>query len=709
MYLRFGWVVANVGWLGSLVIVTLATSITLLTSLSISAIATDRVVRVGGAYYMISRSLGIETGGAVGIPLYFAQALSVALYTLGFAESLSNSFPVLEDYQTPIALITTVVVAGLAIQSADLAIRAQYFIMGAIALSLLSLVFGGPVAESDIGMWNVTGRVGEPFWAVFAVFFPAVTGIMAGVNMSGDLKNPSKSIPVGTLAAVGTGYVIYMVLPLFLATRADYTALTENPLVMRDMAIWGDAILLGVWGATLSSALGSVLGAPRVLQALARDGVLPPILRWLGQGKGETDEPRLGTFLTLGVALAAVSLGDLNLIAPVLTMFFLSTYLVLNAAAAIEGFLESPSFRPTFGVPWYLSALGAIGCLWVMLLINPVAAVVAAVLVLGVYLWLERRELQTAWGDVRRGLWVELARMAILSMGDDADTKNWRPHMLVLSGAPMRRWALVELATALTHNRGMVTISSVLPSGSRDMGQQAKLESKIREYLEKRGVQALVRLVTAPDPFVGAERLVEAYGIGPLVPNTIFLGDSEQEHLRHDYCRLIAKLYQSRRSIIIFRENAEREFGQRRRIDVWWGGLQANGGLMLLLAYLLRTSNQWRGAEIFLKLVVPNEMAAQAARLNLEDMADRLRIGAKTQVIIADGRPFPEILKESSASADLVCLGIAKPDKDMEEFAEYYGRLQKMASGLPTTLFVLAAEGTSFEDVLQQDTPQVRR
>ena len=709
MYLRFGWVVANVGWLGSLVIVTLATSITLLTSLSISAIATDRVVRVGGAYYMISRSLGIETGGAVGIPLYFAQALSVALYTLGFAESLSNSFPVLADYQTPIALITTLVVAGLAIQSADLAIRAQYFIMAAIVLSLVSLVFGSPIAESDIGMWNVSGRIGEPFWVVFAVFFPAVTGIMAGVNMSGDLKNPSKSIPVGTLAAVGTGYLIYMLLPLFLATRADYTALTENPLVMRDIAIWGDAILLGVWGATLSSALGSILGAPRVLQALARDGVLPPILRWLGQGKGETDEPRLGTFLTLGVALAAVSLGDLNLIAPVLTMFFLSTYLVLNMAAAIEGFLESPSFRPTFGVPWYFSALGAIGCLWVMLLINPIAAVVAAVLVLGIYLWLERRELQTAWGDVRRGLWVELARMAILSMGDDTDTKNWRPHMLVLSGAPMRRWSLVELATALTHNRGMVTISSILPSGSRDIAQQAGLEKKIRDYLEKRGVQALVRLITAPDPFVGAERLVEAYGIGPLVPNTILLGDSEQEHLRHDYCRLITKLYQSRRSIIIFRENAEREFGKRRRIDVWWGGLQANGGLMLLLAYLLRTSSQWRGAEIFLKLVVPNEMAAQAARANIQRMAEGLRIGARTQVIIAEGRPFPKILQESSATADLVCLGVAKPGDDVDGFADYYGRLQEMAAGLPTTLFVLAAEGTSFEDVLQQDTPQARR
>lgn len=709
MYLRFGWVVANVGWLGSLAIVTLSTSITLLTSLSISAIATDRIVRVGGAYYMISRSLGIETGGAVGIPLYFAQAFSVALYTLGFAESLSSSFPVLADYQTPVAIVTTVVVAGLALQSADLAIRAQYFIMAAIVLSLLSLTFGSPIAESDIGMWNVSGRVGEPFWVVFAVFFPAVTGIMSGVNMSGDLRDPSKSIPRGTLAAVGVGYVIYMLLPLCLATRADYTALTEDPLVMRRIAFWGGAIFLGVWGATLSSALGSILGAPRVLQALARDGVLPRSLRWLGQGHGDADEPRLGTFMTLGIALAAVGIGDLNLIAPVLTMFFLTTYMVLNVAAAIEGFLQSPSFRPTFRVPWYLSALGAIGCLAVMLLVNPVAAVVAAILVLGIYIWLERRELQSAWGDVRRGLWVELARLAILNLGDTPDTKNWRPNLLVLSGAPMRRWSLIDLASALTHNRGLVTVASILPSGSRDMAQQAALETKIREYLEKRGVQALVRLVTAPDPFVGAERLVEAYGLGSLVPNSILLGDSEQEKLRRDYCNLIAKLHRSQRSIIVYRENADREFGRRRRIDVWWGGLQANGGLMLLLAYLLRTSDRWRGATISLKLVVPNEMAAQAARTNLKTLAEQLRIGAETQVIVSEGRAFRDILHESSASADLVCLGMAMPGEDIEAYSEYYARLQEMAAGLPTTLFVLAAAGFAFEEVLQQDSSTARR
>jgi len=382
----------------------------------------------------------------------------------------------------------------------------------------------------------------------------------------------------------------------------------------------------------------------------------------------------------------------------------------LNVAAALEGFLQSPSFRPTFRVPWLFSAVGAIGCLMVMMLINAVAAVVAALFVLGVYIWLERRELQTAWGDVRRGLWSELARMAIFSLDDTPDPKNWRPHVLVLSGAPTRRWPLIDLAAAFTHNRGLVSVASILPSGSRDIAQQTTLENKLREYMAKRGVQALVRIVTAPDPFVGAERLIEAYGIGSLVPNTVLLGDSEQEHLRHDYCQLISTLHRSGRSVAILRENSDLGFGQRRRIDVWWGGLHANGSLMLLLAYLLRTGSRWRGATICLKLVVPNETAAQAARSNLESLTQQLRIGAMSQVLVSDGRPFREILHESSRSADLVCLGMATPNHHKDkDFSDYYKGLQEMASGLPTTVFVLAASDFAFEEVLQQDNPTLRR
>lgn len=703
MYLRFGWVVGNVGLLGTLIIVTLSTSITFLTSLSVSAIATDRVVRVGGAYYMIGRSLGIEIGGAVGIPLYFAQALSVALYTIGFAESVVKAPLIIATFgqlnQLYVALVVTVAVAALALTSAQIAIRTQFLIMAAIALSLISFAFGHPLEPTTIEMWGASDRLSAPFWEVFAVFFPAVTGIMAGISMSGDLRNASRSIPSGTLAAVGTGYVIYMVLPIILAMRADAQTLIEQPLIMEQMAFWGPAILLGVWGATLSSAIGSILGAPRVLQALARDGVLPKWMSFLGMGSGPDDEPRIGTAVTLGIATATVCIGELNLIAPVLTMFFLTTYLVLNVSAGIESFLQSPSFRPTFRVHWSLSMLGALGCLAVMFLINAVATVVAALFVLAIYFWLQRRELETTWGDARRGIWMALMREGIFQLGDEEDTKNWRPHILVLSGIPKKRWLLIQFADDLTHNRGLITISSVLPSGSRDVSKLPDMQMTIRDYLEKRGVQALVRVVTAPDFLVGARQLVETYGLGPLVPNTVLLGDSQEPSRRDRYCELITHIHKAKRNLIVFRENSDRGFGARQRIDVWWGGLQNNGGLMLLMAYLLKSDIEWRRVQIFLKLMVPDAAAAETTRENVDRLISEVRIDAISQVLVSEGRSFYDLLHESSRDADLIFLGMARPADDFD-FRAYYENLQTRTADLPTTVFVLAAPGFAFGELL---------
>ena len=712
MYLRFGWVVGNAGLIGTLIIVTISTSITFLTALSVCAIATDKVVRAGGAYYMISRSLGIETGGAVGISLYFAQAVSVALYTIGFAESvvrakidifgLTINF---QDYglnQTYVALVITVLVGILAVTSAELAIKAQYFIMAAIAISLLMFFLGSPMPGVEPQWLSAPPETALPFWSVFAVFFPAVTGIMAGVNMSGDLKDPIKSLPTGTLAAVGAGYVIYMVLPIFMAMRADSANLINSDVfVMQETALqgFGFTMLLGVWGATLSSAIGSILGAPRVLQALARDGVLPPLFSFLGKGHGKDDEPRIGTWVSLGIAIAAVCIGDLNLIAPILSMFFLTTYLVLNVSAAIEGFLQSPSFRPSFRVHWSLSLLGAIGCLGVMFLIDAVATACAAIIVLGIYIWLQRRELETTWGDVRRGMWMALISQGIFQIEEQDDTKNWRPHILVLSGAPQKRWSLIELADGFSHNRSLMTVSSVLPSGSRDLKQQLNLERTIRDYLQKRGVKALVRIVTADDPFEGAVRLVETYGLGPLVPNTVVMGDSEQPERRASFCDAIAEIHASKRNLVIFHENHTSGFGFRRNIDVWWGGMQSNGSLMLLLAYLLRTDINWRNAKIYMKLVVPDSAAAAAAKDNLEDLGKNLRIDVIPQVIVAEGRPFDEILEQSSRNADLVFLGMAAPS---DNFIEYYEKLQERVINLPSTIFVLAAPEFAIGEVLTE-------
>ena len=706
MYLRFGWVVGNAGLLGTLLIVTISTGITFLTALSIAAIATDQRVRIGGAYYMISRSLGIEIGGAVGIPLYIAQGLSVALYTVGFAESVVSAFPTLQTLSVlglsgiqMVGLVITILVALLALGSPDIAIKAQYFILAAIVVSLVSLVAGSPVEQSDIRMWGaVDANQAAGFWEVFAVFFPAVTGIMAGVNLSGDLEDPNTSIPWGTFGAVGVGYAVYMALPILLGLWADSATLIENPLIMRDMAWWGDAILLGVWGATLSSAIGSILGAPRVLQALALDGVLPTSLKWLGQGSGDENIPRSGTVLTLGLALGAVMTGNLNVIAPILTMFFLTTYAVLNVAAGVEGFLDSPSFRPEFTVHWSLSLLGAAGCIGVMVLINWWATVVAALCVVVIFLWLERRSLRTTWGDVRQGLWMSLTRSGLLRLRENPDPKNWRPHILVLSGAPRRRWPLIELASGFTHNQALMTVCTVLPRTDSTSAPAHEAEDTIRDYLGSRGVQSLVHTKTADDPFEGAERIVENYGIGPLMPNTIMLGHTEDADHHERFCRLITHLYEARRNVVVFR-GGEQGFGNRQQIDVWWSGLKGNGGLMKILAYLLQTNVEWQSADVRLNVVANSEAEVQERRNTLGPIVDQLRTGASLNIILAKGRSFETIVHDASANADVVFLGMASP-KDEDDYASYYTRLQERTAGLPPTVFVLAAEEISFREVL---------
>ncbi len=707
MYLRFGWVVGNAGLLGTLLIVTISTGITFLTALSIAAIATDQRVRVGGAYYMISRSLGIEIGGAVGIPLYIAQGLSVALYTVGFAESVINAFPTLQTLSVLglsgiqiVGLIITILVAVLALGSPNIAIKAQYFILAAIVVSLVSLVAGSPVEQSDIRMWGaVDANQAAGFWEVFAVFFPAVTGIMAGVNLSGDLENPNKAIPWGTFGAVGVGYLVYMTLPLLLGLWANSATLIEDTLIMRRMAWWGDAILLGVWGATLSSAIGSILGAPRVLQALALDGVLPQSLKWLGKGAGEENIPRGGTVLTLGLALGAVMMGNLNAIAPVLTMFFLTTYAVLNVAAGVETFLDSPSFRPEFKVHWSLSLLGAAGCTAVMFLINWWATLIAIVFVFAVFAWLQRRSLRATWGDVRQGLWMSLTRAGLLHLNADPDPKNWRPHILVLSGAPRRRWPVIELASALTHNQALMTVGTVLrPSEASDFEAQREAEATLREYLGSRGVQSLVRTTTAEDPFAGGERLIEDYGLGVLKPNTIMLGHTEDPTHHEQFCTLIKHLYAARRNVAVLR-GGNQGFGNRERIDVWWSGLKGNGGLMKILAYLLQTNLEWQNAQVRVNVVANDDEEAEERRQTVGPILDQLRTGAALNVIEADGRIFDEIVHDASADADIVFLGMATPDEE-DDYVTYYTRLHERTAGLPPTVFVLAAEEISFRDVL---------
>jgi amino acid transporter len=695
MYLRFGWVVGNVGLVGTLIIVTLSTSITFLTSLSIASIATDTQVKGGGAYYMISRSLGIEVGGAVGIPLFIAQALSVALYVIGFAESIVAVFPFLS--LKLVGCGVTLAIGLLALFSTQATIRTQYFILAAIFISLLSLVFGSPLENTQIEMWGAPAHASEGFWRVFAVFFPAVTGIMAGVNLSGDLKNPARSIPKGTFLAVGCGYLVYMTLPIILAGRADAITLIEDPLIMRRISYWGNGILLGVWGATLSSAVGSILGAPRILQALAQDGVLPRRFHWLGREHPPTGIPRAGTIFTMVLAIVAVVLGDLDLIAPILTMFFLTTYGVLNIAAGLERLLGSPSFRPSFRTHWFFSLLGALGCIAVMFLINALATLIAVFMVAVIFVWLKRRGLRTTWGDVRRGMWLALTRTALLRIDHTPDPKNWRPHLLVLSGAPTKRWHLIELSNAIAQRSSLLTVATVLRTEDVTYERIKSLENNIREYLEERGVESLVKVKADEDPFSGGVQLIQTYGIGALVPNTILLGDTRELTHHGPYCAMIEQFYQARRNVVIVRDDEKVGFASKQSIDVWWGGLRKNGALMMILAYLISQDPKWQKVSITVKMMVPSEAAAHDAKANLSQIIDNMRIPFQHKVIVNDQTNFWTLLKQESQSADLIMLGLAEPN---ENFLAYYEQLSERTQGLPATMFVLASQEIAFEEIL---------
>jgi len=701
MYLRLGWVVGNVGLWKTLIIVTISSTITFLTGLSISATATNMDVGGGGAYFMISRSFGVEAGAAVGLPLFLAQAVGISFYIAGFSESIHNLFPQLSI--PVVGVISLVILTVLAYISADLALKTQLGIFAIIMLSLLSFFLGGTPASQAAG--SVSALPKASFWIAFAVFFPAVTGIEAGIAMSGDLKDPAKSLPWGTLFAVLTGYIIYMTIPVFLFYHVSADVLRSNPMIMRDVARIGHLIILGVWGATLSSALGALLGAPRTLQALARDRVVP---QFLGKGFGPEDTPRIATAFSFIIALVGILLGDINAIAPVLSMFFLTSYGTLNLISGIEGMIGNPSYRPTFGTPWPLSLLGAALCLGTMLMINPGATFIASFIIAVIYYLMIRRDLNARWSDIRRSILLFFARFSIYRLErSKTDTRSWRPNILALTGAPTQRFYLIQLADALTHGKSFLTVTSIHPKDSVSEERADSLENSIREFLRKKGIPALVEVNVADDLISGAKNLISTYGLGPLTPNTFMLGETMQKENFAQFAELIRLIYQSKRNVVIVRESNITEIFHKKnkKIYIWWGGQKGNAGLMLALAYMLQTSPEWKGSELIVKTIVKSEEDKIKVTENMENFFAKGRLRSKLEVLVDSQKDntVQTTIKNFSQDADLVWMGMKPPEQGEtdQDYSAYYENLIKSTKGFPPLAFVLSGEDLNFNEIFR--------
>ncbi|MCK5843749.1 MAG: amino acid permease, partial [Victivallales bacterium] len=504
MYLRFGWVLGSLGPFWTVVVVTLASSVTFITALSLSALATNMKVEGGGSYHIISRSLGLETGAAIGLPLFFAQAFGISFYCAGFAEALVGWLEIekvewitthVGPAETVIGIAALIVLLIVVYISANLALKIQFLILALIFGSLLSFFIGdlpesvvtSGVASEELHFFSSAKTFPAHFWMVFAVFFPAVTGIEAGIAMSGDLKNPAKSLPLGILSAIIVSYLVYIAVPLYMGAIIPYhtdggkALLLQDSMLMVKVAKWGFIVVLAIWGASISSAMGTLLGAPRTLQALARDGILPAFIK---RGYGKTNDPLIATGIASIVGICGLLLGGIDYIAPVLSMFFLTSYCLLNLSSAFEGMIGSPTWRPAFKVHWSVSLAGSILCLLIMIKIDSTATLVAILVVSTIYYIVKRRRLIAHWGDTRYGVLMLAAQNIIYRLASKKqDERTWRPNILVMTGSPTSRWGLVEMGNSIAKGNGFLTIATVVSEKDANPARLATIEDTVSAFL----------------------------------------------------------------------------------------------------------------------------------------------------------------------------------------------------------------------------------
>lgn len=691
MFLRFGYVVGNAGLLHALGILLAAKAITVLTMMSMSAIATNTRIKGGGAYFLISRSLGVEFGGAIGVVFFVAQAISVAMYVIGFTEA----FVALTGDVLPfkfIAVLTNVVVFVCVFIGAGWTIKVQYGILAALVASLISFFVGAvdsfawATVQSN---WSPAYVSGESLFTIFALFFPAVTGIMAGANMSGDLKNPGRSIPLGTLWAIFATACVYALMALVLAGTSTAGELSANNLIISDIAQWPLLITVGVFAATLSSALGSMMGAPRILQALARDSIFPS-LSFLGTGSGPSGEPRRAIVCTFILSTLCILAADLNTIAPLITMAFMITYGTINLATFFETVTQNPSYRPTFRYcNWFTSLLGTIGCFGVMVLLNWQWALIS-MLLMGILIFvIYRKNVKSNWGDLSSGLLFQRTRRLLLQLERKLyHPKNWRPIILAMSGAGWHRSQLAMLGHWLTSGHGILNLGQVIQGDVEDrIDRIVNQEALLARFIREEQLDAFPNVVAAPTVREGIEYLVQCSGLGALRPNTLMLGwtgDPERVEAMAASLRSISAL---RRNIILSKYRAdsseEARVAPAGPIDVYWRGRE-NGELMLLLAHILRQHRAWRDRPIRLMRVVSDQAARTEVMNHLDELASLARIDAEADVLV--GEHPGEMIRQHSADAAIVFLGFELPKEG--DALHFYEQMETLTEGLERVLFV---------------------
>ena len=702
MYLRLGWVVGEAGLVGTILIILLAHVVSVCTGLSVSSVATDQKVKAGGVYYMLSRSLGLPIGGSIGVALYVATALSIAMYVVGFSESFNSFIGITGEDSTHAeqirnlritGSITLLAITTIALISTSLAIKTQYYILAAIGLSLVSIFAGGFFLDHGYEIKTTKlfpGEGSESLATIFAIFFPAVTGFTAGVAMSGDLKDPKKSIPVGTMLSIGVGLVVYILLAIFLSTNIDSDAMREDYNILSKISLFAaygsPFVLAGIWGATLSSALGGILGGPRILQAMSIDKVTP---KPFATGVGKSNEPRNALILTFFIAEAGILIGELDLIAPIVSMFYLTAYGFINLSSTLESWSGS-NFRPTFKIPKLVSIIGAVATFSIMFKLDLVSMIASFIAMGLIFLLLTRRQINLGYGDVWQGVWSEVIRTALFKVNQKAiDKRSWRPNILLFSGGTDKRPQLIEYGKKIVGRLGLLSNFDLIENPGLNL-QFSKPEQVVEPTENTKGLFS--RRYQCKDLYTGIESIAETYGFSGIEPNTILMGWARYSPKPEKFASLIDKFTQLDYNLLIMDYDQQAGFGERLLIDVWWNGTGNNIAFPLTVNRFLLTTDDWYKAKVRIFVYADLYLADHAKiQFRMDQLLEEIKVNAEVNLVDTgtDVRALNEIIKTSSSGADMIYLDL--PSMHQESTLEFFENTNALCKEIGTVILYQAS------------------
>lgn len=707
MFLRFGYAVGNVGFAGTLMIVLFGHMVTIPTGMAIAEIATNQRVRGGGEYYIMSRSFGINLGASIGIALYLSQAISVAFYLIAFAEAFD---PLLDWLQATyhfvlpdkrlISMPALLIVGALMLtKGANLGVTALYVVVATLFFSLISFFLGGPADPTVSTGFHFFSTVEDPdgFFKVFAICFPAFTGMTAGVGLSGDLKDPKRSIPIGTLAATFSGLIIYVFIAYKLTVSATPGDLDTDQLIMQKIALWGPIIPVGLAAATISSALGSIMVAPRTLQALSADKVFPSVSlnKWLAVEKGKNNEPFNATLLTLVIAAFFIAMGSVNSVASVISMFFMVTYGAICVISFLQHFAADPAYRPDFKSKWYISLLGFILTNYLMFKMHPGYAFLSILFMVGLYFMVANsRKRFTGMAKVFQGVIFQINRkLQVFIQATDKDNDNWRPSVICISPDFFKRPTAFTLMRWVSHRSGFGTYLHYIEGYlSKEKNREAK--DTLNRLIKLSGASksnVFLDTLISPSFTSAVAQAIQLPSVSGKETNTILFEYSREspDFLSSVFQNL--SLVKATDYDVCVLSSTQKNFGIMNTIHIWItpNDLE-NAGLMILLGYVILGHPDWKRGELKITAIFPEDEISEYEK-NLKEMIKegRLPISQHNVELIEQKEDVSvrDVIVQKSKDDDLILLGFGY-DRLKQQGEEFFIGYE----GIGNILFVHAAK-----------------